>query len=98
MEDIADLEGISEGIYFLENVRFFPGEESKDPAEKEIFLKAITRPCELFVNDAFADYRASVSTYDVAKQLPSYIGPVFAREVRELSRLTQAEHPLVAIL
>jgi len=56
------------------------------------------KSCDVFVNDAFADYRESVSTYDVAKLLPSYIGPVFAREVLELSKLADPERPFVAVL
>lgn len=96
--NIDDVATLGEWIYFLENIRFFPGEDSKDPAEKETFAKLLTHHMDCFVNDAFADYRESVSTYEVAKYLPSYIGPVFAREVIELNSLNSAQRPFVAIL
>lgn len=96
--DTQDLTQILDWIYFLENVRFFPGEESKDEQERESFAKMLTTPCDMFINDAFADYRASASTYDVAKYLPSYVGPVFAKEIKELDNLRSPERPFLAIL
>lgn len=53
---------------------------------------------DLFINDAFADYRASASSYDVATLLPSYLGPVFLKEVKELAGLANPVRPMVAII
>lgn len=96
--DLSELQHLTAGVYFLENVRFFEGEESNEPNERRIFAHQLTAGMDMFINDAFADYRESASTYDVAEILPSYLGPVFAKEISELSTLTHAQHPFVAIL
>ncbi len=49
------------GLFFLENVRFRPGEESKDSVQRMRFAQQLAQHAELFINDAFADYRASAS-------------------------------------
>jgi phosphoglycerate kinase len=85
-------------IFLLDNIRFFEGEETKEADKKEIFSKQLASLGEVFINDAFADYRASASTYDVAKLLPSYLGPVFLREVEALGRFNNPENPFIAIL
>jgi 3-phosphoglycerate kinase len=62
------------------------------------FAQQLAQHAELFINDAFADYRESASTTDVATLLPSLIGPVFAREVKELNTLMEPNRPMVAVL
>ena len=57
----------------IENIRYFTEEDSKDPAEQQVLLDKLTTIADVFVNDAFADYRKSVSTYQIAKKLPSYV-------------------------
>lgn len=53
----------------------------------------------MFVNDAFADYRKSVSTYEIVKHLPSYLGLTFQKEVHMLSKVAQdSETPRLAIV
>ena len=98
VSDLKDLQDISQWIYFLENVRFFPAEDSNDTKEKKVFTDLLVKNCDLFINDAFADYRPSVSTYDIAKRLPSYLGPVFYREINELNKLNHSAKPFVAVL
>lgn len=95
---LADLQHIETGVCLLENVRFFPGEDAKEDTEKAEFLTALSNCADVFVNDAFADYRKSVSTYDIAKNLPSYVGPVFAREIANLAQLAVSATPFVAVL
>ena len=96
--DLEDITKIESGVYFLENVRFFDGEDAKEEDKQVAFAQALTASADVFVNDAFADYRESVSTYVVAKFLPSYLGPVFAKEVTELGRLATPAHPFVAAI
>lgn len=75
----------SKKVFLLENIRFFKGEESKDKIERMEFAKILASLGNTFINDAFADYRESASTYDIATLLPSYLGTVFLKEVAALS-------------
>jgi len=85
-------------IFFLENIRFFPDEESKDKEKRLAFAKRLAALGNAFINDAFADYRESASTYDIATLLPSYLGPVFLKEVDALTKLNNSKRPLISIL
>ncbi|MEP7103613.1 MAG: phosphoglycerate kinase [Candidatus Dojkabacteria bacterium] len=85
-------------IILIDNIRFFPGEESKNKDVRMAFAKELASLADVFVNDAFADYRESASTYDIATLLPSYLGPVFMKEVAALSKFSQPESPFVAVL
>jgi phosphoglycerate kinase len=73
------------GFLLLENVRFYPGEESDDPD----FARALASLGDLYVNDAFATaHRAHASTEALAHLLPSAAGLLMQREIEELTRLT----------
>ncbi len=101
IETESEFQDISEShskYFILENIRFFEGEESKDIAKKEEFSKKLASLADLYVNDAFPDYRESVSTFDLAKLLPSFLGPVFVKEVEALSKFSNPKRPFVAIL
>lgn len=87
----------SKKVYLLENIRFFKGEESKDKTERMEFAKRLSMLADYFINDAFADYRESASTYDIATLLPSYLGPVFLKEVEALSKFNNVDI-LVSVL
>ena len=80
------------GIALLENVRFEPGETSKDDAERGAFadrLAALVQPGGAYVDDAFgAVHRKHASVYDVARRLPAHAGILLLRELDVLSRLT----------
>jgi len=98
MEILAQTQGQA-GIFFLENVRFFPGEEHNNADERKAFAHLLAAGCDKFVNDAFADYRLSASTYDVATILPSHLGPLFQKEVAALDQVKQSpQHPCVIVL
>lgn len=85
-------------IFLIENIRFFKKEDSKDPIERMEFAKLLSSMGDIFVNDAFADYRESASTYDIAKFLPSYLGDLFLKETWMLSKFNSPERPYVAVL
>jgi phosphoglycerate kinase len=100
---VTNVEGIQKelaagNVVLLENVRFFEGEESKIKEARMQFAYSLTSGVDLFVNDAFADYRQSASTYDVATFVPSYIGHVFYREISALSRFRNPVRPFIAVL
>lgn len=80
-------------VVLLENVRFYPGEESNDLA----FAQKLASGFDIFVNDAFAvSHRAHASTVGVAEILPSYAGKLLAAEIDSLS--TVMENPTRPVL
>ena len=55
----------------LENVRFNPGETSKDDAERGAFADQLAALADAFVSDGFGVvHRKQASVYDVAQRLP----------------------------
>jgi phosphoglycerate kinase len=73
-------------IILLENIRFFPEEESGD----KNFAKKLASLGDIFVNDAFsASHRDHASVSGIAKFLPSYAGFLLEKEISELSKLLE---------
>jgi phosphoglycerate kinase len=87
-------------VTLLENVRFHPGETSKDDAERGELADLLASRADVFVDDAFgAVHRKHASVYDVAQRLPHAAGDLVRREVEVLTRLTEApERPYVVVL
>ncbi|OHA08960.1 MAG: phosphoglycerate kinase [Candidatus Sungbacteria bacterium RIFCSPLOWO2_01_FULL_59_16] len=83
-------------VALVENLRFWRGEESCSRA----FARALARLGDAYVNDAFgAAHRKGASLTILPRLLPSLIGLLFERELRELDRvLLRPRHPLVAVL
>jgi phosphoglycerate kinase len=94
------IEGGADRVVLLENVRFAPGETSKDDAERGAFADRLAAFADLYVDDAFgAVHRKHASVYDVAGRLPHAAGPLVAAEVEVLKRLTQSPaRPYVVVL
>jgi phosphoglycerate kinase len=90
----------SADVALLENVRFDPGETSKDDAERGRFADRLAAFADLYVDDAFgAVHRKHASVYDVAQRLPHAAGDLVRREVDVLARLTsEPERPYVVVL
>jgi len=77
------------GVALLENVRFEPGETSKDEVERGAFADRLAALAESYVDDAFgAVHRPHASVDDIARRLPAYAGTLLLRELDVLSRLT----------
>ncbi len=92
-------------ILLLENVRFYPEEESKDEAVRLPLAEKFARVADVFVNDAFgAAHRAHASTATVAKVLaqrgaPCAAGLLMERELKFLGEeLEKPARPFVVIL
>jgi phosphoglycerate kinase len=87
-------------VALLENVRFDPGETSKDDTERARFADRLAALADVYVDDAFgAVHRKHASVYDVATRLPSAAGGLVVREVEVLQRLTtDPERPYVVVL
>jgi phosphoglycerate kinase len=96
---IVDASGAGD-VVLLENLRFNPGETSKDDAEREKFAAQLAALAQSYVDDAFgAVHRKHASVYDVAAKLPRYAGHLVLREVEVLQRLTgEPERPYVVVL
>jgi phosphoglycerate kinase len=87
-------------VLLLENVRFEPGETSKDDAERGELADRLAALAEFYVDDAFgAVHRKHASVFDVAERLPRAVGRLVQREVEVLTRLTSdPDRPYVVVL
>jgi phosphoglycerate kinase len=95
------VEGLADGqVAVLENVRFNPGETSKDDAERRAFAEQLASLADAFVSDGFGVvHRKQASVYDVAQLLPHAMGGLVAAEIDVLRRLTEdPERPYVVVL
>jgi phosphoglycerate kinase len=97
-EAVATTKRLARGaIALAENTRFYPGEESNDPA----FSERLALLGDLYVNDAFGTaHRAHASTQGVARLLqPAVAGFLMQRELEFLgSALDDPRRPFVAIM
>src|SRR5689334_12400805 len=84
----ATVDGLGDGdVALLENLRFNPGETSKDDNERARFARQLATFAEAYVDDAFgAVHRRHASVYDVALLLPRYAGGLVLRELSVLRR------------
>jgi phosphoglycerate kinase len=98
----ATVAGLGDGdVALLENLRFNPGETSKNDEERRAFARQLSGFGEAYVDDAFgAVHRKHASVYDVARLLPHYAGGLVLRELEVLRRLTADDvtRPYVVVL
>jgi phosphoglycerate kinase len=97
----AAVDGLGDGdVALLENLRFNPGETSKDDAERAAFAGQLAAFAEAYVDDAFgAVHRKHASVYDVPALLPHYAGGLVATELDVLRNLTgDPSRPYVVVL
>ncbi|HET7310728.1 MAG TPA: phosphoglycerate kinase [Mycobacteriales bacterium] len=99
VEDLSTYDGQS-SVALLENVRFNPGETSKDDGERSAYADRLAALADVYVDDAFgAVHRKHASVYDVAQRLPHAAGDLVRREVEVLHRLTEnPQRPYVVVL
>lgn len=82
-------------VVLFENLRINKGEKDNDPK----FAKKLADMGDIYVNEAFpVSHRAHASIVGIPKFLPSYAGPVFLREVKNLSLAFKPEKPFLFIL
>lgn len=94
---IKDLkENKIDGIY-LPNTRWFSGEEAKGE-EQEKFASQLASLADVFVNDAFGSWQAHASTVGVTRYLPSYAGFLMQKELKNLDKTFNPQHPFVAVV
>ncbi|GAA2677003.1 phosphoglycerate kinase [Nonomuraea recticatena] len=87
-------------VVLLENLRYEPGEESKDDATRRAFAEKLAGLADLYVGDGFgAVHRKHASVYDVPQILPHAAGGLVVAEVGVLKKLTdELERPYVVVL
>jgi phosphoglycerate kinase len=88
------------GVVLLENLRFNPGETSKDTAERVEFARSLAAFGDAYVDDAFgAVHRKHASVYDLPALLPHVAGRLVLKEAEVLRTLTGgADRPYVVVL
>ncbi|SJM53375.1 phosphoglycerate kinase [Gulosibacter sp. 10] len=97
-EAVASLEDGE--LVVLENLRFNPGETSKDDAERRAFAERLAQFGDAFVSDGFGVvHRKQASVYELAQLLPSAAGALVATEVEKLGRVVDnPEQPFTVVL
>lgn len=83
-------------ILFLENVRFYKGEQSNDAK----FIKTLASFGDVYVEDAFSVvHRQESSTYGLAEKLPHYAGVSLLKEIKAMNHVLQTPaKPMVLIM
>jgi phosphoglycerate kinase len=97
----ATVAGLADGdIAVLENLRFNPGETSKDESERGEFAAQLAAFGDAMVSDGFGVvHRKQASVYDLAKLVPSAAGLLIETELGVLDRLTETpERPYTVVL
>jgi len=87
-------------VAMLQNLRFDPGETSKDDAERSEFASRLASLADVYVSDGFGVvHRKHASVYDVARRLPHAAGYLVAAETTALARLAEdIQRPYVVVL
>jgi phosphoglycerate kinase len=97
----AVIAALGEGqVALLENLRFNPGEASKDEAERGAFADELAALADAYVNDGFGvSHRAQASVTDIAARLPSAAGDLVLKEVESFAKvLEDPQRPYVVVL
>lgn len=86
----------SNEILLLENIRFYPGEESNDIA----LARNLAKLADIYVNDAFScSHRAHASIVKICDFLPSYAGLLLINELMNLENaMSMNLKPTIAII
>lgn len=82
-------------ILLLENLRFYPGEETNDPK----FVKSLSKLGDIYINDTFScSHRTHASIVGLAEMLPCGIGFLFQEEIEHISEILKHPKPPVAAI
>jgi phosphoglycerate kinase len=83
-------------ILFLENLRFYPGEQNND----DKFIKILASFGDVYVEEGFPSaHRKSASHFGLAEKLPAYAGISFLKEIQALRKIIhQPIAPLIVIM
>ncbi len=87
-------------VVLLENLRFEPGETSKDDEVRAKFADQLASLADVYVGDGFgAVHRKHASVYDVPARLPHAAGYLVQSEVLALQQLTRdVRRPYIVVM
>ncbi|MFF0285745.1 phosphoglycerate kinase [Streptomyces sp. NPDC005262] len=87
----ATVAALTDGkVAVIENLRFNPGETSKDDVERGAFADQLAELADVYVGDGFgAVHRKHASVFDLPARLPHAAGDLIATEVGVLKKLTE---------
>jgi phosphoglycerate kinase len=97
----AKVEALGDGeVLMLENLRFNPGETSKNEAERTAFAGELAGFADAVVSDGFGVvHRKQASVFELEELRPSAAGLLIAAELEVLDRLTESpERPYTVVL
>jgi 3-phosphoglycerate kinase len=97
IEDVLEYEKTMEDGSFvlMENIRHYEGEKKND----EAFSKQLAEMGDIYVNDGFSvSHRPHASVVGIPAFLPSYVGFLMEKEIKNLSLVFSAPHPFLFIL
>lgn len=98
--DFAVLEQSAKNIHegegvLLENVRMWKGEEDNLPSLGRLFASL----GDVYINNAFSvSHREHASVVGIPRNILSYLGPLFVRELEHLSQALQPVKPALLII
>jgi phosphoglycerate kinase len=87
-------------VVLLENLRFEPGETSKDDEVRGEFADQLASLADAYVGDGFGSvHRKHASVYDVPARLPHAAGYLIMAETKALDRLTSSvRRPYIVVM
>ncbi len=86
-------------VIMLENLRFHPGEKSKDETEVEAFSRQLASLADIYVNEAFSNSHRKHASMMLPKLMDGYAGLGVEKEVSAITKaLENPEHPVVAVI
>ena len=86
-------------IALLQNTRYYDLDGNMESGNSEELAKFYASLGDIFINDAFGTiHRAHASNVGIAKLLPSGVGFLVEKELKELSYLDDPERPYTVIL
>ncbi len=98
--DLSDINNSSKKCFLVENTRYTDVPEKRESANDLELAKYWASFADAFVIDAFASlHRAHASTAALSKYLPTYLGFLVEKELKNLDILIQNnDHPFLAIM
>ncbi len=94
---VGELKDRKIGGIYLPNTRWFRGEESEGFFRDNLAV-ILSDLADIYVNDAFGSWQPHVSTFDIAKFIPSYAGFLMQQEIENLNSVTDPEPPFLAVV
>ncbi len=95
IEKTTHTEEMDKGVYMIENVQFHPGERKNSL----VYAKELADLADLFVLDAFGQsHREYASICGVQRYIPGCAGLLLKKELENLEKARDPEHPFCVII